>query len=182
MDAIDEILELIGRRGDALYGDEGVTQTAHALQSAALAEAEGAAPALVAAALLHDIGHFLARGDTGFGQARDDFHERIGAGWLAKRFGPAVGEPVRLHVDAKRWLVAAEPAYAATLSPASVRSLALQGGAFDAAGAAAFRARPHADDAIRLRRWDDRAKDLSTRTKPLQSYVPLLRALAGPGT
>jgi len=178
MDAIDEILELIGRRGDALYGNEGVTQTAHAQQSAALAEAEGAVPALVAAALLHDVGHFLAKDDTGFGQAKDDFHERIGAGWLAKRFGPDVAEPVRLHVDAKRWLVVAEPAYAALLSPASIRSLELQGGAFAPEAADAFRARPHAADAIRLRRWDDRAKDPAAVTKPLESYVPLLRALA----
>lgn len=178
MDAIDEIRELIGRRGDALYGNEGVTQTAHALQAAALAEAEGAAPALVAAALLHDVGHFLARDDAAFGQVKDDFHERIGAGWLAKRFGPAVAEPVRLHVDAKRWLVVAEPGYAATLSPASIRSLELQGGAFSAAEADAFRARPHAAEAIRLRRWDDLAKDPAAKTKTLEAYVPLLRSLA----
>ena len=178
MDAIDEIVELIGRRGDALYGNEGVTQTQHALQSAALAEAEGAAPPLVAAALLHDIGHFLAKPGTEFGQASDDFHERIGAGWLARHFGAAVATPVRLHVDAKRWLVVAEPGYAATLSPASVQSLALQGGAFTPEQAASFRATLYADDAIRLRRWDDRAKDPAARTKPLESYLPLLRALA----
>ena len=56
--------------------------------------------------------------------------------------GPAVAEPVRLHVDAKRYLCQAEPAYAAILSPASVRSLELQGGTFRAEEAAAWRAQP----------------------------------------
>ena len=177
MDAIDEIVALIGRAGGALYGREAVTQTQHALQTAALAEAEGAAPALVAAALLHDVGHLLAKPDDEPVRARDDFHERIGGGWLARRFGAAVVEPVRLHVDAKRWLVAAEPGYAATLSPASVRSLALQGGPFAAAAAETFRARPYADDAIRLRRWDDRAKDPAVSTRRLEAYLPLLRSL-----
>ena len=169
---MNEMLTLYVEKGGRAYGER-VTQTAHALQSAALAEAEGAAASLVAAALLHDIGHLLTKQADGI----DDRHEHIAAGYLAKRFGPAVSEPVRLHVDAKRWLCACEPGYAAMLSSASVRSLALQGGAFSPEEAAAFLARPYAAEAIRLRRWDDLAKRPDVVTKPLEAYAPLLDEL-----
>jgi gamma-butyrobetaine dioxygenase len=166
-----DLLALFERKGSEPYG-EFVTQAAHALQSAALAEAEDAAPALIAAALLHDVGHFLAKPGDG-----DDRHEDIGAGVLAKLFGPAVAEPVRLHVAAKRFLCATEPGYFATLSPASVASLARQGGPFTPDEAAAFERNPHAADALRLRRWDDLAKVPGAPTKDLAAYAPLLARL-----
>src|SRR5215469_8285650 len=120
MDQVERVMELFATRGTAQYGRESVSQTAHALQAATLAEGEGAAPALVAAALLHDVGHLLAkRRDPG----EDDRHEEIGWGFLKATFGPAVAEPVRLHVPAKRYLCAVEPGYFDILSPASVRSL-----------------------------------------------------------
>ena len=180
MDEIDRIFALISGKGTVWYGREAITLEQHSLQSAALAEREGAPPALVAAALLHDLGHLLSKeGRTGEGQARDDRHEHIAAGYLTRLFGPGVAEPISLHVEAKRYLCAAEPGYGLALSPASVRSLELQGGVFDAGDAAKFRARPYADAAIRLRRWDDLAKDpkAKTKTKTLQSYGPLLRSL-----
>ena len=177
-DAIAEVMALFEGPASALYGSESVTQRAHALQSAGLAEQEGAAPALVAAALLHDIGHLLAVAKhPDMGQEKDDLHEKVGAGWLKRRFVDALAEPVRLHVDAKRYLCQAEPAYAAILSPASVRSLELQGGTFSAAEAAAYRAQPHAGDAVRLRRWDDLAKVPDAKTRTLPDYAPLLRSL-----
>jgi [1-hydroxy-2-(trimethylamino)ethyl]phosphonate dioxygenase len=167
-----DLLALYERKGGDPYGER-VTQTAHALQSASFAEAEGAAPALIAAALLHDVGHLIAKPSDG-----DDRHEDIGAGLLAKLFGAAVAEPVRLHVAAKRFLCATEPGYFATLSPASVESLALQGGPFTSDEAAAFARNPHAQDAVRLRRWDDLAKVPDAPTKPLSAYAPLLARLA----
>jgi gamma-butyrobetaine dioxygenase len=151
---IQEIEELFARHGVESYG-EGVTQLEHALQTAALAEAEGADDSLVAAALLHDVGHFLQPTDDSFGYHR---HDRSGGTWLAQRFGPAVSEPVRLHVAAKRYLCATEADYFAKLSPASVHSLSKQGGPMSPEEAAAFTASPHAAAALRLRRWDDGGK------------------------
>ena len=157
-DILDTLDRLFAERGNDRYG-ESVTQQAHALQCAALAEGEGAPASLVTAALLHDIGHML-HGDPKGAAARnmDDRHERIGAGWLARVFPPAVAEPVRLHVDAKRYLCAVDPGYHGGLSAASTHSLALQGGPFARGAAAQFIAQPFAEEAVRLRLWDDLAK------------------------
>jgi phosphonate degradation associated HDIG domain protein len=177
MDRIERLLDLYESKGTAQYGREAVSQTEHALQSAALAEAEGSAPALVAAALLHDVGHLLAKREPG--KDEDDRHEDIGWGFLKSQFGAAVAEPVRLHVPAKRYLCAVEPDYFAILSPASVHSLELQGGGFTADESEQFRRVPFADDAVRLRRWDDQAKVPGNRTKSLRDYAALLRSLSG---
>ena len=181
MDIVDRILDMLATKGTSQYGREPVSQAEHALQSAALAEQERAAPGLVAAALLHDLGHLLYTHDrTGEGQERDDLHEQVGSGHLSRIFGPEVVQPIRLHVDAKRWLCANEAGYFETLSPASVRSLELQGGPFTAEASAAFLARPFAADAIRLRRWDDLAKVPDAATCKLADYRALLRALVVP--
>ncbi|HEV2299925.1 MAG TPA: HD domain-containing protein, partial [Stellaceae bacterium] len=159
MYAIDRLLTLLSAKGGAQYGEEAVTQLEHALQCAALAAAEGAPAASIAAALLHDIGHLLHRhGDSPALRGIDDRHEALGGKALARDFAAAVAEPVRLHVAAKRYLCAADPEYFARLSPASVRSLALQGGPMPAEEAARFLALPHAEAAIRVRQWDDAAK------------------------
>jgi phosphonate degradation associated HDIG domain protein len=179
MDKIDTLLELFATRGANQYGREAVTQAAHALQAAAIAESEGASPALIAAALLHDVGHLIHKLDPETaGWDRDDYHENIGSGFLNKLFGPAVVEPVRLHVPAKRYLCAVEPAYFGILSPASIRSLELQGGEMAEAEAVAFRNKPFAFDAVRVRKWDDRAKIPGAATKQVTDYADLLRSLA----
>ena len=149
-----EIEALYTRHGGESYG-EGVTMLQHALQTAALALAEGADDSLVVAALLHDVGHFLQPTDDSYGYHK---HDRSGGEWLARRFGAAVSEPVRLHVAAKRYLCATEPNYFGKLSPASVHSLSKQGGPMSATDAAAFATLPHAEAAVRLRRWDDGGK------------------------
>ena len=153
-DVLRQIEDLYAACGDEAFG-EGVTMSEHALQTAALAEADGAEDTLVVAALLHDIGHFLERRDDAYGYHK---HDRSGGDWLARRFGPEVSEPVRLHVAAKRHLCAVEPGYRARLSPASVHSLSKQGGPMSPAESAAFAADPFAEAAIRLRRWDDGGK------------------------
>jgi len=173
--AIDEVAELFLGGGGRQYGGEAVTQLAHALQCAAAAEAEHASPALVAAALLHDIGHLTQSfGPKPAARGIDDVHEQGGADYLAARFEPAVSEPVRLHVDAKRYLCAVEPGYFATLSPASVRSLELQGGVFSPEEAQAFIRRPFAEDAVRLRRWDEQAKVKGLTTPDLAHFKSYL--------
>lgn len=167
---------LYARRGRSHY-EEAVSQTAHAVQAAALAQAAGAADALVAAALLHDVGHLLEPDDHRRLRARDLHHELLGARFLATWFGPEVTEPIRLHVAAKRYLCAIEPAYLDALSPASVRSLALQGGEMSAAEAARFENRPGGASAAALRRWDDLAKRTDLVGPSFDDHLGLLRRL-----
>ena len=175
---VDAVLALYRDGGNERY-DEVVTQTQHALQAAAHAEKEGASESLVAAALLHDIGHLLRSEDRlpSGGEAVDLHHEAVAARHLDPLFGPAVSRPVALHVRAKRYLCAVDPDYAGDLSPASVRSLALQGGPLDDRQVEAFEAVEGWQDAVRLRRWDDRAKQVGYRTRSLDDYRSLLLGL-----
>ncbi|MCB9947336.1 MAG: HD domain-containing protein [Rhodospirillaceae bacterium] len=177
---IAEVERLFAERGATAYFGEPVTTAAHSLQSAALAERHGAGPALVAAALLHDIGHLLhALGEDVAEHGVDTRHEDAGADFLAAVFPPEVSEPVRLHVAAKRCLCRIEPGYFDRLSPASVRSLALQGGPMAAEEAADFLGDPYGAAAVALRRWDDDAKVPGADVPGLAYYLPLLRRLAG---
>ena len=175
-EVVDNLLDLLSTAGVEQYGEERVSQCEHALQCAFLAEQAGA-PALVSAALLHDVGHLIYNVSNRPAQhGIDDRHEELGACHLLGAFGPAVAEPVRLHVAAKRYLCATDPVYFGRLSAASVRSLELQGGPFGAAEAAAFRARAYADDAIQIRLWDGAAKEPGLKTPSLVHYRPLLIA------
>jgi gamma-butyrobetaine dioxygenase len=169
MTGIDAIAELFAGPGARDYLGETVTIGEHMRQAGALAEAAGAAAPLVAAALLHDIGHL--RNET------DARHGAGGARWLSQWFGPAVTEPVRLHVAAKCYLCATEPGYFELLSPESVRTLALQGGPMTTEEAAAFETLPHARDAVAVRRWDDEAKDPAITPPGFAHFVLLLESL-----
>jgi phosphonate degradation associated HDIG domain protein len=174
---VDDIRHLYMTKGARQYGDEAVSQLAHALQCATLAKRAGASPALIAAALLHDIGHLIDGGDEESARAGIDArHERRGGDFLAAHFVEAVSAPVRLHVDAKRYLCAVDPGYRDDLSPASKRSLELQGGVFLPAAALSFAGQPFAEDAARLRRWDDLAKDTRAATAGLDRFRPYLEA------
>ncbi len=177
-DAIAVIGALFASEGAAAYLGEPVTQAGHMLQAAALAERGGAARPLVAAALLHDVGHFTG---TVSGQdlmrGTDNRHGDQGAAWLARWFGPAVTEPVRLHVAAKRYLCATEPGYFALLSEASRYTLSVQGGPMLGEELAAFQREPYAADACRVRRWDDLAKDPAVQPPPFSHFASLLREL-----
>ena len=177
MDAIDQIFERFERHGGADYGSERVRQLEHALQCAALAETEGAEASLITAAMLHDIGHLLHNlGQSPAARGIDDRHELRGREWLGRWFGEAVTEPVRLHVNAKRYLTATDAGYFATLSPASVRSLELQGGPFSPELAAGFIGLPYAPEAVRLRRWDEGAKVPGKATPGLGHFRRYLEA------
>jgi phosphonate degradation associated HDIG domain protein len=178
-DAIQVIADLFAGEGATEYLGEPVTQAAHMLQAAALAECDRAGDALIAAALLHDVGHF-AGAVTGYDLMRgtDTRHGEAGAAWLAQWFGEEVTEPVRLHVAAKRYLCAVEPDYAAALSPASVCSLGAQGGPMQEAELAEFEANRYAAAAVQVRRWDDAAKDPGAWAPALDHFADVLRALA----
>ncbi len=178
---VDEVLLLFERRGDSLYGGEAVTQLEHALQCAMIAENEGASSDLIAAALLHDVGHLLHDlPDDAPDEGVDDSHETSGHAFLRERFPPSVTEPVRLHVAAKRYLCAVEEAYRVALSPASVVSLELQGGPMSPEEVEAFDSDGYAGDALRLRRWDDAAKVPDLRTPSLEHFAAYLRRVAFP--
>jgi phosphonate degradation associated HDIG domain protein len=177
MNPIEQILALLRRGASADYDSDEVTQLAHALQCATLAEEAGASSSLVAAALLHDVGHLVHQlGTNVAGRGIDDRHEVRGRDFLGKFFAEDVTGPVRLHVDAKRYLCAADPGYFSILSPASVRSLALQGGPFPVALAEGFIGLPHANAAVQLRRWDEAAKVPGQVTPELDHFRPHLEA------
>src|ERR1700679_1812146 len=162
---------LFAERGAEEYHGEAVTQLEHALQSAAAGEREGAPAELIVAALLHDIGHLLqSHGEHAAEQGIDDCHESLGQRFLQRHFGPGVTEPVKLHVAAKRYLCAVEPEYLSLLSPASRRSLELQGGLMSRSEVASFEREEFYREATQLRRWDDIAKIRGLPTPALMHY------------
>jgi [1-hydroxy-2-(trimethylamino)ethyl]phosphonate dioxygenase len=179
MSVADEIFALFEHRGSQAYFGESVSMTQHSLQAAHAAQVEGAPASLVVAALLHDIGHLVEDVPDDIADwIVDARHEEVGSRWLATRFGPRVHEPVRLHVPAKRYLCAVDARYIAQLSPASVRTLELQGGPMSAAEIAAFEREPFCRDAIRVRHWDDQGKQVGLTTAHLTEYRALLESLA----
>lgn len=178
--AIDEIFATLREFGSLNYGEE-VSQMEHVLQCGHLARLDNASDALVAAALLHDIGQFIDdAGNAAEREGIDARHEITGAAYLAAYFPESVTEPVRLHVEAKRYLCAVEPDYLEGLSRASSLSLGLQGGPLNAQEMAGFLAHPAAPDAIRLRRYDDTGKKRDWDVPELESYRPLLESLLRP--
>jgi phosphonate degradation associated HDIG domain protein len=177
LSAIDTIFACLKRAGQKHYGESAVTQLEHALQCASLAEREGAGPALIAASLRHDLGHLLNSDDRAAASRGEDAgHERVAADYLARWFGEDIILPIRLHVAAKRYLTATEPGYAATLSRSSVLSLNAQGGPFSPEDARRFAELRGAADAIRLRRWDEHAKEKGAATPALEHFRPCLEA------
>ncbi|MEO0680864.1 MAG: metal-dependent phosphohydrolase [Pseudomonadota bacterium] len=178
--SLDDLFEALATRGTGAYGLSDVTQLEHALQAAALAEAEGLGEAQTIAALFHDIGHlFEAEHDVDLAaQGIDDKHEDGSADVLDPIFGPAIARPVRLHVASKRYLCAVEPAYFDALAPDSVTSLALQGGPMSTAEVAAFEADPWFAQGVALRRIDDRAKTPGLAVPPLSAYRAAAERLA----
>lgn len=177
-DIIDEIMDDFRKNGDALYdGGEAVTQTEHALQTAWFIEQDGGSDGLIAAALLHDYGHVMGRSDADLAnRGIDGKHEVTGARFLSRYFIPAVTEPGRLHVAAKRYLCAVDSDYFGQLSPVSVRSLELQGGPLNEDEVAEFEANPFHQDAVRLRRCDEKGKVPHLKTRDLAYYRPILEA------
>lgn len=179
--SITELCVLLETKGTRAYAGEQVSQLEHALQTASLAERARAPAGLIAAALLHDIGHLVNdHGETPTARGINDLHEVHGAHVLDGLFPAGVFEPIRLHVEAKRYLCRARPGYFEALSPDSKRSLALQGGAFSATEAEAFLARPYAREAVDLRLWDDGAKLAGAKTPSLAHFAVNLRVCALP--
>jgi phosphonate degradation associated HDIG domain protein len=175
----DEILEIYARRGTSAYFGESVSMAEHALQAAYFARAAAAPPALIVAALLHDIGHLVVDVPDDLADwVVDARHEEVGCGWLAERFPSEVYEPVRLHVPAKRYLCATDPRYFLKLSAASVATLKLQGGPMSTAEIARFEQERYCREAVTIRRFDDQGKVVGLVTPALENYRPLLESMA----
>ena len=171
-----DVVALFLEHGRRRYG-EGVTQLEHALQSAEHARRDGAGDDLVLAALLHDLGHLA--GSRG-GDSPEHHHGGEGAAIVRPFVPERVAWLIERHVVAKRYLCTVDRAYAGQLSPASVRSLAVQGGALPEADRSRPEAHPWFADAVRVRRWDDLAKVVGAPTAPLETYRPLLERYFGP--
>jgi gamma-butyrobetaine dioxygenase len=163
------------------YLGEDVTMVQHQLQAGARALEAGMPDALVVAALLHDVGHLVGQiageqdASTALAADADARHDASGARWLGQWFGPVVTEPVRLHVAAKRYLVATEAGYGDRLSAASVHTLRLQGGPMDPGEMRAFEALEHSRSAVALRRFDELAKDAEADAPALSTHRDLIR-------
>jgi phosphonate degradation associated HDIG domain protein len=177
----ERIFQLLDSRGTGRYGLSAVTQKEHALQAADLATKRGLGDALVIAALFHDLGHLLVGDDVNLAQQGvDDLHEETSANALAKLFGNDIAEPVRLHVAAKRYLCAVNPAYYDKLSEDSRQSLLLQGGPMSPLEVAAFDKLEHRAAALALRMIDEEAKVAGLKTPGLDSYRAMATRLQKP--
>ena len=170
------IEETFNRRGREKYGTEPVTQLQHALQCANLAEQNQAPKTLIAAAFLHDFGHIMHEEalPTDATQNYDDRHEEKAYDWLLTHFGPAVADPVKFHVMAKRYLCTNDKSYLDKLSPTSQKSFIDQGGFMNEDELEAFKSEAHFDDAVRLRIWDDLAKDSDGITPPMMHFLQIV--------
>jgi gamma-butyrobetaine dioxygenase len=178
MGIINLVFALFTEKGQGSYFGEAVTEMEHALQCAHLAEQSGAEDALIAAVLLHDVGHLIhGLPEDVAERGIDGRHEHAGAAWLEGRFAPAVVCPVRLHVAAKRYLCAVDPAYFTGLSAASRLSLQLQGGAMTQQEVRAFEQEPWSESAVAVRRWDDAAKVPGLVVPGLEHYRKHLEAV-----
>jgi phosphonate degradation associated HDIG domain protein len=169
---VQKIIALFKEKGHSLYGGEAVTQMEHALQAATFAKKNNASDALITASLLHDIGHLLHElPDNAPNHGVDDLHEELAALFLNKYFIHEVVEPVKLHVQAKRYLCFVDAHYYDSLSEPSRQSLALQGGIMNADEAADFEKFQNYKEAVLLRTWDDLAKDPAMQTDPIEMFA-----------
>ena len=166
---ITDVFGLYEQHGTADYIGEPVSQIEHMSQTAQLAMAEGFDDEVVLAAFFHDIGHLCGQGNANMGGYGVVSHERLGADYLRRAgFSERMARLVEYHVQAKRYLTFSQPDYYARLSEASRRTLAYQGGVMTADEARAFEQDPLHAISLRLRHWDELAKQMHVPVLDLQ--------------
>ncbi|WP_228566116.1 HD domain-containing protein [Nocardia sp. SYP-A9097] len=176
--AYEVLTELFESEGAKDYLGEQVSMATHMLQTARVARESGAAAALIVAAVVHDVGHFSgAMSGRELMRGNDNRHDAVAAQWLSQWFDAAVTEPVRLHVAAKRYLCATDPAYYDLLSEASKYTMSVQGGDMSAAEVTAFAAEPYCESATALRRFDDAGKDPDAPVPTLADFRAEIEAM-----
>lgn len=178
---LNDITSLLHTQGSKQYGGEAVSQLEHALQCAHLAERAQETDETIVAAFLHDIGHLLSAGHVEtptIADHSDDLHQYIALPFMRTLFSDAVLEPIKLHVDAKRYLCAVDVRYWSTLSDASKKSLELQGGIYSDQEAAMFESNIYGQQAVRLRRYDDLAKVPGAMTPDLNHFLAIMHRVA----
>lgn len=172
---INAIFSLYKQYGSEEYG-EGVTQLMHMVQAGKMAQQEGYDDEMILAAFFHDIGHFLEEGED-MGIYGKLAHDQLGKAYLtANGFPEKMGALVASHVDAKRYLTYSRPEYYDLLSDASKKTLEYQGGPMTAAEAVAYEKDPLLESYIKIRYWDDLAKETDLPVDPAD--VQAFRAMA----
>lgn len=172
LNALGEVKALFDSAKAEEYLGEDITLVEHMIACAELAKKEKAPSWLVVAALLHDIGHILVPdAATAQDSGIDLHHDKVGAEWIARRFTNNIVQAVRLHVDAKKYLVAKDERYFNRLSEASKKTLAIQGGIFTQKEAEDFIGLPYAREAVQLRMWDDLGKIRGTIKSSISDYA-----------
>lgn len=174
-DRIDGIFDILRKNGEAAYIGEPVSQLAHALQSATFAQMDDAPPSLILAALFHDIGHFTHDFPADCADDGIDSRHEEAAMAVLDGFPLVFTQPIRLHVEAKRYLCGKDSSYHDGLSAASKHSLTLQGGPMNEADIAAFEQNTYFADAVRLRGYDDAGKMIGMDTPDLDYFHAMMR-------
>ena len=175
---VDRIEDIFLRRGAESYLGEQVTMAQHMLQAAQCAEEAGADNSQIVAALLHDIGHYKNEiPESSLAKGINNFHEEAGANFLEDCFPASVVEPIRQHVEAKRYLCAVDSDYFNHLSPASVHTLKLQGGTMSHKEVKEFEKNEYLEQCVNLRYWDDKAKDPEKKCPSFSYYQALIVSL-----
>ena len=175
MHIVDKIINKY-QTNNSLYIGEKVTMAEHMVQTAMLAEQNNSSESLVCACLLHDYGHFIIKDPNQLvSKSIDGKHENIAFNSLKNYFKPEVVEPIKLHVQAKRYLCR-NKSYWNTLSNASKVSLKLQGDIMSNNDAKKFVSLKFHDDAILLRKYDDEGKIQNTKIKKIEEYRDLINS------
>ena len=170
------VLEILKTSEKLDYIGEKISQLEHSLQAAYFAQKSGASRDLILAALLHDIGHFCQEtpGET-MGEYGVAFHEKVGADFLQNLgFAKSMTDLIEGHVAAKRFLVSQKEVYLKRLSPASQKTLEYQGGPMDASEREIFKNRGDFEDCLKVRSWDEMAKNVDFKVPDLNFYQDLM--------
>jgi 2-amino-1-hydroxyethylphosphonate dioxygenase (glycine-forming) len=173
----DEVISLYEKYGNSDYDGEPVSQTSHMIQCAMHAMENTRDIEIVLSAFLHDIGHLLKhdRATELMGSYGVVNHEWLGAQYLQERgFSERICTIIGMHVHAKRYMVTTSSDYAKKLSDASWQTLHCQGGLMAENEISQFKQHPFFYDIIKVRLWDEEAKNPNASLLPLCYFHKLI--------